>query len=218
MATGTSWGAVASGIAVQPLLGRAFLYRFGWPAATEFGADEVPGIATFSGRAALRDSSASRAARKPTKSPPGSSRAREPRVHAGSEVVEVPARLAARLAARVDLLGLLEALARGGLVALELQSDPLAEQRSGVAAVHGERFLEFGSRLLQLAVGEEGAARRDVLIRVGNELHVEHRLAHHVPEHEAQRPQPPQRRHLRRGHHRDGQFRDLLSAKDPKSV
>src|SRR5260370_16783405 len=101
---------------------------------------------------------------------------------------------AAGVAARIRFFGLLEPLARRAAVAAELESDALAEQRAGMAAVHGESLVELGHGLVQLAVGEERLALGDVAVGVGDELDVEHSLAHHLPHHHAQRTAPPKAR------------------------
>src|SRR5260221_1062983 len=115
----------------------------------------------------------------------------------------MPAGFATGFAARVGLLGLLETLAGAGLVAAELQGDALAEQRARVAPVHREGLFEFGERLVQVAVGEGGAAGLYVLVGVGDELDAEHRLAGDMAEDHAHRTEPREGDHFGRGPHSD---------------
>src|SRR5882724_1746695 len=128
MATGTSWGPVAS--AIHFPLGRTrCCTRFARVRPLETRGQNHPDVQWFCRQ------------RGPAGRP--------------LEIVEMAARFAARVAARVGVFRLLEPLASGRLVALQLERDALAEQRARVAAVHRQRLVELGHRLLQLAVAEE---------------------------------------------------------------
>src|SRR2546425_11955039 len=117
MATGTSCGPVASAI-LPPLERRGCSTRFAGSRPSETRAEKQPDsrrILDQEGARPARDFGRIAAQLGP------------------SQIVEVPARFPPRVAARVRVLRRLEEIPRGCLVALQLERDPLSEQRAGVA-------------------------------------------------------------------------------------
>src|SRR3954463_4154866 len=91
--------------------------------------------------------------------------------------------------------------------------------RARAAAVDGERPVELLERLLELAIGEKAPPFGNMVIGVGDEFDVQDRLADDVPEHQAERAEPPERRHLGGGDDVEGHLGELLAAEldaDPR--